>query len=95
MPDNLVPFKVIHRLRYSNVKLHTIFPDTSPLCERCKQDEGTLTNLIWTCPKVHAYWALIFDYLSKAFDRVIAPDPLIAQLMGITRKGRLSLFVLY
>ena len=24
------------------------------------------------------YWALIFDYLSRAFDRVLAPDPLIA-----------------
>lgn len=67
---NLVQFKVIHRLHYSKVKLHKIFPDTSPLCERCKQDEGTLTHLFWTCPKLHVYWALIFDYLSRAFDWV-------------------------
>ena len=84
---NLVQFKVIHRLHYSKVKLHKIFPDTSPLCETFKQEEGTLTHLFWTYPKLHVYWALIFDYLSKAIDRVIAPDPLIALIQFDTVDG--------
>ncbi len=39
---SLIQFKVIHRLRYSKLKLHQIYPTISPLCNKCETLEGTL-----------------------------------------------------
>lgn len=39
---------------------------------------GTLTHQFWGCPKLTLFWSLIFDYISKAFHKTIAPDPLLA-----------------
>ncbi|KAF7665834.1 hypothetical protein LDENG_00131610 [Lucifuga dentata] len=50
---NLIQFKTLHRLYYSRTKLHRIFPDVSPLCNRCRCGEGTLTHLLWSCNKLH------------------------------------------
>lgn len=41
---NLIQFKTLHRLYLSKVKLHSIFPEVSPFCNRCKVAEGSLTH---------------------------------------------------
>ena len=75
---SLVQFKVVHRLHYSKARLHGIYPNISPLCEKCKQQSGTLTHQFWSCSKLTLFWSLIFDYISKAFHKCISPDPLLA-----------------
>lgn len=32
-----IQFKILHRLYYSRVKLHRIFPEISPICDKCNQ----------------------------------------------------------
>lgn len=75
---SLLQFKVVHRLHFSKARLHSIYPNTSPLCDKCKQQTGTLTHQFWACPKLSLFWTLIFDYISKAFHKTIVPDPLLA-----------------
>lgn len=75
---NLIEFKTIHRLYLSKVKLHLIFPDVSPLCNRCKIEDGTLIHSLSSCTKLQDYWNNIFDCLSKAFKKALEPDPLTA-----------------
>ena len=80
----LVQFKVVHRLHYSKSRLHAIYPNTSPLCDKCKLETGTLAHQFWFCPKLNSYWSLIFDYLSKALKKTIDPDPLLAMFGHVT-----------
>lgn len=66
---NLIQFKTLHRLYLSKVKLHSIFPEVSPFCNRCKVAEGSLTHTLWLCPKLQEYLENIFDCFSKAFKK--------------------------
>lgn len=75
---SLIQFKVVHRLHFSKARLHDIYPNISPLCDKCKQQTGTLTHQFWSCSKLTSFWSLIFDYISKAFHKTITPDPLLA-----------------
>ena len=59
----LVQFKVVHRLHYSKSRLHAIYPNTLPLCDKCKQETGTLAHQFWFCSKLSSFWSHIFDYL--------------------------------
>ena len=88
----LVQFKVVHRLHYSKSRLHAIYPNSSPLCDKCKQEAGTLAHQFWLCPKLNSYWSLIFDYLSKAFDKNIEPDPILALFGSVTTSSILNSF---
>ena len=44
---HLIQFKVMHRLHYSKTKLHRIYPTVSPLCDRCKAADRSLTHLFY------------------------------------------------
>ena len=65
--------KVRHRLHYSKTKWHRIYPQASPLCDRCKASKGSLTHLFWLCPLLNNYWRNIFDWYSKVYERAIDP----------------------
>ncbi len=68
----LIDFKVVHRLHYSNLRLHRIFPSVSPLCDRCQASGGTLSHAFWSCPLLTLFWDKIFD--SKAYMCTLRPD---------------------
>lgn len=80
---NLIQFKTLHRLYYSKDKLHKIFPDVSPLCNRCNETDGSLTHSLWSCRKLFTYWKSIFECFSKAFEKTWEPNPL-AAVLGAT-----------
>ncbi len=75
---NLIQFKSLHRVYMCKTKLHKIFPEVSPVCNKCKVVEGTLLHSFWTCCNLHKYWTDIFDLLSKVYKKDIVPDPMIA-----------------
>lgn len=37
----LIQFRVLHRLHYTKLKLHKLFPNVSPQCDKCNIDEAT------------------------------------------------------
>ena len=71
----LIQFKIVHRLHYSKTKLHKIFPEVSPLCEKCDSMEGTLSHSFALCPKLQSYWHEIFDLFSLILGIQLDPDP--------------------
>ena len=75
---HLIQFKVMHRLHYSKTKLHRIYPTVSPLCDRCKAADGSLTHLFWTCPKLYVFWCGIFKWFSEMYNCVFKPEPEVA-----------------
>ena len=72
----LIQFKVLHRLHYSRVKLHKIFGTVSPLCERCKVEEGSLAHMFVFCPVLQCFWNSVFNWLSRALNIQLNFDPI-------------------
>lgn len=71
----LMQFKIVHRLHYSKVKLHRLFPSVSPLCEKCETSEATLAHSFILCPKIENYWIDVFNIISKILGFQVKPDP--------------------
>ena len=80
---NLIQYKVLHRLHYSQEKLHKFYPDVPPTCNRCKSSIGTLAHSFWACSKLYLFWKCIFQCFSKAYGKNLAPNPLVA-ILGAT-----------
>lgn len=74
----LIQFKIVHRLHYSKNRLHRIYPSTSPICDRCKMSEGTLSHTFWSCSSIIGFWSKIFDFFSRAYKKPISPEPRLA-----------------
>ena len=70
-----IPYKVIHRLHYSKVKLHKIFPQASPLCERCKKSGSRLAHQFCLSTEIQDFWCLIFRWYSRVLKVNLDPDP--------------------
>ncbi len=68
----LIQLKVLHRLHYSKAKLVRIFPNLSPVRDRCKQ---TIHHMLWSCPKLAPFWSSFFDTISKTYGCNIMPSP--------------------
>lgn len=71
----LIQFKVIHRLHYSKKKLHRIFQNVSPICDKCNLVDADLSHSFIFCSKIQSYWTGIFDVLSEIFRVQLQPDP--------------------
>lgn len=70
----LIQIKILHRLHYSQTKLHRIFSEISPLCEKCGTMEATLTHSYVLCPKLQNYWYEIFKFFSTILKTQLVPD---------------------
>lgn len=79
----LIQFKVLHRLHYSTTKLHRIFPGTSPMCDKCQAEQGTLLHCFALCSNLYGYWCGIFGVLSEVLETSIDPDPLLI-ILGVS-----------
>ncbi len=76
----LIQFKILHRLHYSKVRLHKIFPEMSPVSEKCDQAEADLFYSYVLCPKLQDFCDAIFSFFSRIFKVQIRPDPLLVIL---------------
>ena len=59
---NLIQFKVLHRLHYSNSKLSKMY---SP---------ADLTHMFWTCPHRTTYWDKVLKVLSDSLSLNLIPN---------------------
>ena len=71
----LIQYKVIHRLHYSRVKLHSFYPASSPLCIRCKKSDGTLAHMFWFCERLRKFWSDVFSCYSEVYGLDLHPNP--------------------
>lgn len=48
-----------------------MYPSISPLCDRCKGVDGSLTDIFWLGPHIQKYWS----EFSGVYGKDIPPDP--------------------
>ena len=83
----LIQFKIIHRLHYSKEKLHKIYPEVSPICDKCQSSVATLLHSFVLCPKIQSFWVGVCGAMSEIMDTRIKPEPLLI-ILGISDDSR-------
>lgn len=83
----LIRFKIIHRLNCFKVKIHSIYPNVSPVCEKCQSLEASLFHSFVSCPKVKVFWNDIFSTISNDTNSLLKLDPLLI-IFGTTEELR-------
>lgn len=79
----LIQFKIIHMLHFSREKLHNIYPEISPMCDKCKTSVATHLHSYVLCPKIYSFWTDIFNIMSEVMGIMIKPDPLLI-ILGVS-----------
>uniref|UniRef100_A0A670ICH5 Reverse transcriptase domain-containing protein n=1 Tax=Podarcis muralis TaxID=64176 RepID=A0A670ICH5_PODMU len=74
--------KMVYRWYMTPVKLAKIYHLSDNKCWKCKEAEGTFFHLWWTCPRVKAFWEMIYNELKKVFKYTFPKKPE-AFLLGI------------
>ncbi|CAI5768521.1 Hypothetical predicted protein [Podarcis lilfordi] len=74
--------KMIYRWYMTPVKLAKIYHLPDNKCWKCKETEGTFYHLWWTCPKIKAFWEMIYNELKKVLKCTFPKKPE-AFLLGI------------
>ena len=75
---------------FRSVKLHRIFPEISPIREKCNQAEANLLHSYTLCPKLEHFWTAVFSFFSKVFKTTLQPDPLLVILGTSGNTGNLQ-----
>uniref|UniRef100_A0A670IGH0 Reverse transcriptase domain-containing protein n=2 Tax=Podarcis muralis TaxID=64176 RepID=A0A670IGH0_PODMU len=74
--------KMIYRWYMTPAKLAKIYHLPDNKCWKCKETEGTFYHLWWTCPKIKAFWEMIYNEMKKVLKSTFLKKPE-AFLLGI------------
>uniref|UniRef100_A0A670KI73 Reverse transcriptase domain-containing protein n=1 Tax=Podarcis muralis TaxID=64176 RepID=A0A670KI73_PODMU len=67
--------KMIYRWYMTPVKLAKIYHLPDNKCWKCKETEGTFFQLWWTCPRIKAFWEMIYNEMKKVFKYTFLKKP--------------------
>ena len=71
---NLIQFKVLHRLHYSNSKLSKMYSTVADSCNRCHNSPADLTHMFWSCPHLTTYWNKVLKVLADSLSLNLTPN---------------------
>ncbi len=74
----LIQFKVLHRVHSSKARLAGMYPGLDAACDRCYFSPADLTHMLWSCPSLDNYWALVFKTISEALGETLRSCTIIA-----------------
>lgn len=83
---SLIQFKVLLRLHYSITKLNRIFPNISPICDKCQYSAANLTHTFVNGIKIKNFWTDIFLIISEVVNIQLDPDPKLI-ILGISEQS--------
>ena len=58
---SVIQLKIVLRAHLTKSRLVKIFPTVDPSCPRCKGQPADYIHMFWSCPKLHTFWASIFE----------------------------------
>lgn len=92
-------YKILYRWYYTPARLAQFIPAYSPLCFRGCSQEGTMSHIWWTCPRVRRLWIRVYSLLRSILHADLKKDPFeallckpIAELLRPERQLALHLF---
>lgn len=85
LKTRLIQFMILNRIYWTPSKLYKVKLIQTRECWRCHNGEGTLSHMLWSCPKIQDFWSEIHKNVTK----IIARDVPFSQRLYIL--GDLSL----
>lgn len=64
-----IQFKTVHWMHILPNRRHSYNHTLSPLCFKCKTQNGTLSRSLWSCNQLQIYWAKTVSEMSNIFDK--------------------------
>lgn len=74
--------KMLYRWYITPSKLAKMYKTDSNLCWRCRELEGTMYHMWWSCKKIKSFWEVICNEFLKMFKLMFTKKPE-AFLLGI------------
>lgn len=59
LKTRLIQFMILNRIYWTPSKLYKVKLIQTRECWRCHNGEGTLTHMLWSCPKIQDFWSEI------------------------------------
>ena len=90
-------FNIFNRTYYTPHRLHKIYNNDSPNCQRCKVSDGDLLHMLWTCPCLEEFWKYIVTTTSEIVGSEIIPDPriwILGDIQGLSLTQHKKYFIL-
>ena len=76
-------YKILTRWYRTPAVLHRIYPETSEVCWRCLEAEGTLVHIWWECRKIQEFWQMTLKTIEKITGFNLADKPSAVLLLDI------------
>lgn len=67
-------FKILTRWYLTPTRLHKCFPNTLDRCWRCREEEGSLLHIFWSCPRLENFWGEVRRITQKFTEYNIPED---------------------
>lgn len=59
--------KILHRAHISPWQRHKFKEDCSPVCPKCKTEEGDLIHCFWFCREIQKFWVMVEQELNVIY----------------------------
>lgn len=78
-------FKFFHRIYFTPVRLHKMFPGCSDLCFKCKTCEGTFFHVFWSCAHIQPFWRGVYSAIQEIIGKRFILSPSLFLLNDIPK----------
>ena len=82
----LLQFNWLMRVYITPEKLNKFNRQIPDLCNKCREDKGTLFHCLWSCPKISEFWEEVRALLQKILSTRLAMEPKLF-LLGLYPAG--------
>lgn len=55
--------------------LQKIYPDATNICWRCREAEGTMLHIFWSCLKLERFWSKVREIIKQLTELDLGSDP--------------------
>lgn len=80
--DKLILVKFLHRVYYTSVRLHKMYPARYLKCPLCRIHLGSYLHMFWDCPSIAEFWSDVFELINFRL-QLSLPASLELALLGI------------
>lgn len=67
-------FKLLTRFYLTPSRLHKCFPSSSDHFWHCREEDGSLLHIFWSCPRLQSFWGDICRIIQEFTEYVIPED---------------------
>lgn len=71
----LIQFKILNRIYWTPSRLHKVGLVDNSECWRCQDKNGTFVHMLWSCPKIQAFWSSLHTIVEKIVEQNIPLTP--------------------